>query len=110
MPMKMVGLPKTTVAGGPAHKNISPSTIAGTPLTSTVNAPMGTAPIPTWGRGGVAGVTIGHRCIDSPCAAAIPLKKTVAEPLMIVPPWLVKSPRRAAGLPIVKDSFAHSYK
>jgi hypothetical protein len=61
MPTITVGAPMTTVEGGPTHTAISLALACGIEPTRTVNDPRVIGP-PTWGIGGIPGITIGHTC------------------------------------------------
>ena len=59
------------MSGGPTHVHISPSTAAGLFSMSTVGTPGPVTGPPTWGTGGVPGLSIGHVCM-LPIVAAGP--------------------------------------
>jgi hypothetical protein len=69
LPISTVGEPMAIISGGPTHVHISVARAAGWPPISTVGQPGGKIGPPTWGTGGVPGVTIGHVCM-SPILAA----------------------------------------
>ena len=81
-PIRAAGIPpKVTVvdptmmlSGGPTQVQVSPTTEAGVPPMRTVGQPGPTIGPPTWGMGGVPGVTIGHTCISVSRAAGCPIR------------------------------------
>ena len=99
-PIRTVKQPMAIVSGGPAQVHMSPTLAAGIPPIRTVGLPGGITGPPTCGGGGVPGLTMGQVCMSPTRAAGIPPIRTVGHPIEIVPPWLVRSPCRAAGLPM----------
>jgi hypothetical protein len=71
-PISTVGQPPTMESGGPVQVAISPMRAAGWPPTRTVALPGGRIGPPTWGTGGVPGVTIGQVCMSPTRAAGWP--------------------------------------
>jgi hypothetical protein len=84
-PIKTVGQPDRIVSGGPVQVAMSPMRAAGMLPISTVALPNVIGP-PTWGTGGVLGVTIGHTCMSPMRAAGWPPIITVGNPTVMVPP------------------------
>jgi hypothetical protein len=104
--MRTLNDPITTGAGGPTHRKLSPTVDAGNFPIRTVGTPGPMLFIPTWGIGGVPGVTMGHRCISDPIRiAGTLLISTVGHPgPMTDPPCAVMEPSFVAG-PGMADSF-----
>jgi hypothetical protein len=69
LPMITVVDPMAMVSGGPTQVAMSPTRAAGIKPINTVGQPGGIMGPPTWGIGGVPGVTIGHICISPTLAA-----------------------------------------
>jgi len=69
--MRTVIEPLTMESGGPTQVHIDPTVAAGRLPMSTVGPPGETMGPPTWGTGGVPGVTMGQTCMSETLAAGI---------------------------------------
>src|SRR5215469_7522527 len=67
--MRTVIDPSTITSGGPTQSAMSVTRAAGKKPTRTVGQQGGRMGPPTWGMGGVPGVTIGHVCMSVTRAA-----------------------------------------
>jgi hypothetical protein len=65
--------PDAIASGGPTQRHISPTHAAGWPPITTVGHPGERIRPPTWGMGGVPGVTRGHVCMSNNLAAGCPI-------------------------------------